>query len=319
MLAVYVHDLSPFIFEFGSGFGLRWYGLAYAAAFVLGYLLYKWLAKRGYSDLKPEAVGDFILWGGIFGVLLGGRVGYILFYNWEQFTHDPLIVFRVWEGGMASHGGILGLVLYTLWYAWRHKVSWLNIGDNLVVVAPIGLFLGRCANFINGELYGRITNVPWAMKFPDELRSLSLDPQVPLQPIFLQAQLILGAPVSVDGLIAATRENEQLRDLVATVLNPRHPSQLYEAFLEGLVLFAILWVARTCFRLPNGIITGLFFVAYAILRIIGEVFREPDAALTLGMSRGQFLSLFLILIGIAFWIGALLRKTYAPRFQKQTG
>jgi len=315
MPAAYVHDLSPFLIEFGNGFGIRWYGIAYAAAFVLGYFLYKWLAQRGYSDLKPEAVGDFILWGGIFGVLLGGRVGYILFYDWDQFAQDPLVLFRVWEGGMASHGGILGLVLYTLWYAWRHQISWLNIGDNLVVVAPIGLFLGRCANFINGELYGKITTVPWAMKFPGELHAIVAATGNQTERLFVQAQLIVGRPVSVDGLILASRENEQLRELVAQFLNPRHPSQLYEAFLEGLVLFAILWVARTRFRLPDGIITGLFFVAYAVLRIIGEVFREPDAALTLGMSRGQFLSIFLIVIGIAFWVGALARKTYAPRFR----
>ena len=159
LLAYYVHDLSPFLLKIG-GFGLRWYGLAYLAGFVIGTLLYRRLAQRGYSDLRPDQVADFITMGALFGVLLGGRLGYMLFYDPVGFLHDPLLIIRVWEGGMASHGGILGLALYTFWYARKHGFSWRNLCDNLVVVAPVGLFLGRCANFINGELYGREATFP---------------------------------------------------------------------------------------------------------------------------------------------------------------
>ena len=168
-LAYFVHDLSPYLIHFGGVFGLRWYGIAYLAGFAVGILLYRRLATLGYSDLRPSQVTDFITMGALIGVLLGGRLGYMLFYDWDHFIHDPLIFFRVWEGGMASHGGIVALTLFTFWYARRHHLSWRNLGDNLVVVAPVGLFFGRCANFINGELYGRIAHVWWAVQFPKEI------------------------------------------------------------------------------------------------------------------------------------------------------
>src|ERR1700677_1217334 len=169
MLAYYLHNLSPFIFRFGENFGVRWYGFAYVMAFICGYFLYTWLAKGGYSDMPAESVGDFITWAALFGVMLGGRLGYVLFYKFSDYAAHPLDIFKLWDGGMASHGGMLGLILFTFYYARRHKLSWTGIGDNLCVVAPIGLFFGRCANFINGELYGRPTTVPWAMLFPKEL------------------------------------------------------------------------------------------------------------------------------------------------------
>jgi phosphatidylglycerol:prolipoprotein diacylglycerol transferase len=262
MIAYWAHNLSPFVFEIGDGIGLRWYGLSYAAGFLAGWWLYRWLARRGLSPLRPEQVADFITWGAVFGVLLGGRLGYALFYDLPACMADPARIFRVWEGGMASHGGMIGLILYTLWFARRHKVSWTGIGDNLCVVAPVGLFFGRIANFINGELYGRPSDVPWAILFP-------------------------GAP------------------------EPRHPSQLYEAFLEGAVLFGLLWFVRTRLRVPRGVLTGMFFVFYALLRIAGEWFREPDPAWAVGgLSAGQFLSVFLIAIGAAFWANAYRNPTY---------
>src|SRR5437016_6065452 len=137
-------------------------------AMVWGYFLFLWLSRRGYADLPPQRVGDFITGCALFGVIIGGRLGYVLFYKPEM-LREPLSILRVWEGGMSSHGGMFGLLAFTFYYAHRHKISWTNLGDNLVVTAPIGLFFGRCANFINGELYGRITNVPWAMQFPKEL------------------------------------------------------------------------------------------------------------------------------------------------------
>ena len=256
MLGYFVHRFSPFVFEFREGVGLRWYGVAYVLAFLLGYWLYRWLAERGYTEMPPMQVGDFVTWAAVFGVLLGGRLGWVIFYAWDEVVASPLSFFKVWEGGMASHGGIIGLVLFTLYWSRRHRLSWTSIGDSLCVVAPVGLFLVRCANFINAELYGKPSTVPWAVIFP-------VDP----------------------------------------LATPRHPSQLYEAALEGVVLFSILWLLRTRMRVPRGVITGAFFVFYAGLRIVGEMFREPDPAWSVGpFSAGQFLSLFLFLIGGIFLV-----------------
>jgi phosphatidylglycerol:prolipoprotein diacylglycerol transferase len=167
-LAYYLHNLDPFIFHVTETFGPRWYGMAYVMAFVCGYALLSWLSKRGYADLPTAQVSDFITWAALFGVMVGGRLGYVLFYKPEMLAH-PISILKIWEGGMSSHGGIIGLVLFTLFYARKHKISYTNLGDNLCVVAPIGLFFGRCANFINGELYGRSTDVAWAVQFPKEM------------------------------------------------------------------------------------------------------------------------------------------------------
>lgn len=312
LFAYYVHHLSPFLVEFAHGIGVRWYGLAYVAGFLVGIALYKRLAKQGYSDLRPEAVSDFIIWGAIFGVVLGGRLGYMLFYDFDAFRADPLVFFRIWDGGMASHGGIVGLALYTLWYARRHKASWRNLCDNLVVVAPLGLFFGRLANFINGELFGRVASVPWAMQFPKELYTA---PDAELSAAVQAATAINPAWNTPAAIEEAARSSAQLRLELAQILTPRHPSQLYEAALEGAVLFTLLWVLRTRVRLPNGVLTGVFFIAYAVLRVTGEVFREPDAPLTGPFTRGQFLSFFLVLIGLAFLLFARLRPSWPPRWK----
>ncbi len=313
-LAYYVHDLSPFLIRLTDSIGLRWYGLAYVAAFVVGISVYRWLAKKGYSDLAPEKVSDFIIWGAMFGVLLGGRLGYMLLYNFDALVADPMSLFKVWDGGMASHGGIVGMSLYTLWYSRRHEVSWRNLGDNLVVVVPLGLFFGRVANFINGELYGRITSVAWAVQFPKELYSADL-PDAARREIVRGAVAINPNWTTVDVIEPASRTSAALREVLAGGLAPRHPSQLYEAALEGLVLFVLLWVLRTMVKTRDGVVTGAFFVAYAVLRIVGEAFREPDAALTWGLTRGQFLSLFLVLIGAGFWVSAWLKPRWAPRWR----
>ena len=147
MLAYYLHNLDPIIFRIYDNVGPRWYGLAYVLAFVSSYFLFIWLSKRGYADLPPQRVGDFITGCALFGVIVGGRLGYVFFYKPEM-LREPLSILRVWEGGMSSHGGMLGILLFTFYYARRHKISWLNLGDNLVVTAPVGLFFGRCANFI---------------------------------------------------------------------------------------------------------------------------------------------------------------------------
>lgn len=293
--------------------GLRWYGLAYVAAFFVGYALYIHLTKQGYSDLAPAQVGDFITGVALFGVILGGRLGYMLLYDWQNFSANPLVIFKFWDGGMSSHGGMIGIVIFTFLYSRRKKVSWLNIGDNLVVVAPVGLFFGRCANFINGELFGRVTSVPWAVQFPNELYDA---PPETVQLAISEAVRLNPGWVTIGDIVENARLSPALREQLAGTLSPRHPSQIYEALLEGVVLFALLWLLRTRFRLPNGVLTGIFFITYAILRIIGEIFRQPDAPLTLGLSRGQFLSLFLIIMGAAFVLFAVRRPTWAPKFQK---
>ena len=312
LLAGYVHDLSPFVFQFG-GFGIRWYGLSYLAGFVVGILLYRRLAQRGYSDLRPDQVTDFITMGALVGVLLGGRLGYMLFYDTYRFFHDPLVFFRVWEGGMASHGGILGMTLYTLWYARRHHLSFRNLGDNIVVVAPVGLFFGRCANFINGELYGRVADVCWAVRFPKEILSY---PPAQLDRLLEKTSGINPAFADPDAVIAGVASSPQLQALLAVEVSPRYPSQLVEASLEGLLLFVLLWTLRTRVRLADGVLTGVFFLAYALLRIAGECFREPDAALTAGLTRGQFLSLFMIVVGLLFLISARLDPRYPRGLEK---
>lgn len=309
MLAYYVHDLSPFLVNFGNGVGLRWYGLAYVVAFVAGYWLYARLAKDGYSDLAPAQVGDFITGIALFGVILGGRLGYMLFYDWSNFSANPLVIFKFWDGGMSSHGGILGVCLFTWIYARMKHVSFLNLGDNLSVVAPVGLFLGRCANFINGELFGRVASVPWAVQFPKELYDA---PPETIQLALAEGGRINPTWTTVADLVENAGNSAPLRSQLAGILSPRHPSQFYEAFLEGAVLFAVLWLLRTRCRVADGVLCGTFFIAYALLRILGEMFREPDAPLTGLMTRGQFLSLFMIAIGIAFLAGSRNRRVRGP-------
>src|SRR2546426_1022977 len=210
---------------------------------------------------------------------------------------------------MLSHGGMIGLLLFTFYYAHRHKISWMNLGDNLVVTAPIGLFFGRCANFINGELYGRITNVPWAMQFPKEL----LDHPAEADRAMATCAQIDPSLTTPDAIIGAVYRQPKVATALRSILTPRHPSQLYEAFFEGIVLFAVLWFVRTRTRQPNGVLTGLFFVLYAIFRIVIEYFREPDAALIGPFTRGQFFSFFLIAIGIGFIAFAKTQPTYPKK------
>jgi len=308
MFAYYLHDLDPYIFHVWGSFGPRWYGMAYVGAFACGYWLLRVLAQRGYTQLRVEQVADFITWAALFGVMLGGRLGYVLFYHPEM-LRDPVSVVRVWEGGMSSHGGMIGLIVFTYWYAWRHKISWTNLGDNLVVVAPIGLFFGRIANFINGELYGRVTHVPWAMLFPKELLEVRNTEEAVRA---LDAvQKVNPSLTNIEDAVSGLHSQPQLREVLRPILTPRHPSQLYEALLEGVLLFTILWLVRTRTREPDGILTGLFFVCYAVFRIVVEYFREPDASLIAGFTRGQFFSFFLIVIGLAFIIVGKFRNRRA--------
>ena len=262
--AYWVHDLQPFLIRFTDSFGIRYYGLAYLLGFVAAaWLLYRY-HKAGRSPFPLDAITDLMTYI-VVGVLVGGRVGYFLLYQFETLLSDPLSIVKVWEGGMASHGGFIGVLLAMVLWARKRRVHLFTVSDLIVTVTPVGLFFGRIANFINGELYGKITTVPWAVIFPQ-----SAPP---------------GAPVAQ--------------------IPPRHASQLYEAGLEGALLFAFIqwrfWRTDLARDRP-GRISGEFLVVYAILRVIGELFREPDASLLFGVSRGIFYSLFLIIAGaVIIW------------------
>lgn len=294
VLATFLHSFSPFVFRIGD-VGPRWYGLSYVLSALAGYWLYRRLAARGYTDIGPEKVADFVTWTGLFGVLLGGRVGWILFYGFKEPHENPWWMFEVWKGGMSSHGGILGLLIVTYVLSRRWKVSWTSIGDTLGVVATAGLFLVRCANFINGELIGKPADVAWAVQFPREL----LDTPVGRDVIAPKVAEILGR--SPGDIVEMLPRDAETNRVLSEFLTPRHPSQLYEALLEGVLMFAVLWFMRTRCRVPRGVLTGSFFILYATVRIIAEMFREPDPAWAVGsFSAGQFLSLFMYGIGAVF-------------------
>jgi len=323
-LANFVQNMDPVMIPITEAISIRWYGFSYLLGFLAAYLLLKYLAQRQLWALRPSMAGDYISLGAIFGVFLGGRLGYVLFYTlpkvgMQGLAADPLMLFRVWEGGMASHGGILGMMIFTYYYAKKWNVSWTGVGDGLAVVATLGLFFGRMANFINGELYGHKSDAPWAVRFPSEFveqsgmeekyeqaRAITAahDPEYAA---LLQSEGVTYTQV-YEGMLASLRDYPKAEQEVGELLTPRHPSQVYEGLLEGLVLFAILWFVRLRFpKLANGVLTGMFFILYAIFRIFVENYRVPDAALTAGFTRGQFISLFMIVAGIAFIVVGLKR------------
>jgi phosphatidylglycerol:prolipoprotein diacylglycerol transferase len=327
--ATWVHHFDPFAIQFTESFGIRWYGLAYVAGFLVAFLLIRWFVKVGASELKREQVADFITICALFGTMLGGRIGYMLLYNFEELVRNPVSFFDFLGGGMSSHGGIFGITITAWFYARYHKISWTGLGDSLVVVAPVGVFFGRIANFVNGELFGRVTDARLAMKFPDELHELVkgengrqwMFPTAQMRSLAERAEdAAPGLLSDIDAAIAtqradgfdphhavanlvieASRESEGFRALLGEILHPRHPSQLYEAMIEGLIPFLLLLAIRLRWKnLYHGVITGIFFVYYAIGRIAVENIREPDSALIAGMTRGQFYSLFMIAVGIGF-------------------
>jgi phosphatidylglycerol:prolipoprotein diacylglycerol transferase len=260
-LAYWVHEPTPFLGPHWGNFGIRFYGLGY----LLGFLAAAWLFARywraGRSFLPKEKIADLMV-ALVIGVMVGGRLGsFLLYSNLDQLRADPFSFFRVWEGGMASHGGFAGVTIAIWWFARRHAISFFHLADLIASATPVGLMLGRIANFLNGELWGKITDVPWAFIF----------------------EKTGGGPY------------------------PRHPSQLYEAALEGALLLGLMqwrfWRSNVVREHP-GQLTGEFLIAYAIVRMIGEIFREPDASLILGVSRGTFYSVFLAVAGLALIVRA---------------
>ncbi|OQW54819.1 prolipoprotein diacylglyceryl transferase [Candidatus Raskinella chloraquaticus] len=268
LLALPFPAIDPVLIELGP-FPVRWYALAYLAGLLLGW----WLAQRliARNDLfaasgppKLAQLDDFLLWAAI-GIVCGGRLGFVLFYNLDYYLENPLEIIQPWRGGMSFHGGAAGLMVATYLFARRQALPFLTLMDVVTAVAPVGLFFGRIANFINGELYGRVSDVPWAILFPR------------------------------GGFL------------------PRHPSQLYEAGLEGLVLFIVLMVLVfrvRALRWP-GVIAGVFLAGYGVARSIVEFYREPDAQLGYlagGLTMGQVLSLPMILCGVIIVIWAARRQ-----------
>lgn len=243
-------NIDPVIVQLGP-FALRWYGVMYLIGFLIGFLVIRHLAEKRQLPLNRDGQSDLLFYC-VLGVILGGRLGYVLFYNAGYYLQHPLQIFSVWEGGMSFHGGLLGVVVAAVLFSWRRKLPVLLLGDILVTASALGLGLGRIGNFINGELWGRVTSVPWGMVFP-----------------------------------AAGPE-------------PRHPSQLYEAMLEGLVLFIVLWWLHRR-KAPHGVPFFSFFLLYGSFRFLIEFFRQPDAHLGFlwaGATMGQILCLPMILVGI---------------------
>jgi phosphatidylglycerol:prolipoprotein diacylglycerol transferase len=298
---LYIHDISPWLIHFQIGareFGIRWYGVAYVAGFIAAFFLMRELARRKIGPLKEAELADFITLAAFLGVMLGGRLGFMLLYDFWEFIARPWRLFLVWEGGMASHGGIAGLAIFAWWYARRHNYNWCSVGDNLVCVAPVGVFFGRIANFINGELYGNPADprkVPWAMLFPGEMNDETR----------IGDEVTARLPGRSYEQILSSLHDPAVRQVLEATLTPRHPSQIYQALLEGLLLFVILFTIRwKCPRLPAGILSGVFFFLYAIFRIIGETWRRADSGFILGIQKGQFYSLFMFAAAAGFlWYG----------------
>lgn len=246
---------------------IRWYALAYIAGLLLGWTLMRRLARSSKGPITDEMIDDFLVWA-TFGVVIGGRLGYVLFYQPAFYLSNPIEILKVWQGGMAFHGGLIGVIAATFLFARKRGIPVLQLGDMVTMAAPIGLFFGRIANFVNGELFGRPTDVPWAMIFPT------------------------GGPEG------------------------RHPSQLYEAALEGLVLFLVMLALS---RVPavrdrHGSLAGVFLAGYGIARFIAEFFRQPDPFLGFlwaGATMGQMLSLPMVVIGFALLAWAQKRPAAA--------
>ena len=260
LFAYFRETPHPFLLPIG-GWGIRFYSLAYLAGFYILYTGLRWQARRGWSRLRGDAIVDYVTWVALAGTILGGRLGYCLLYAPRETFTQPLYFFELWKGGMASHGGITGVILVIIFFARAHKIPFYNLADATAFCVPIALGLGRCANFLNGELWGRPTTAWWGVIFP-------------------------GAPW-VHGHNV-----------------PRYPSQLIEALLEGLLLQLILVVVRFRTR-REGVVALTFMAGYAILRIVGEQFREPDEQIGYwfhSITQGQLLSgLMLAITAVLAW------------------
>ena len=339
--AAWLHNLSPFAIRITESFGLRWYGLSYLAGFFVGYLVILFLARRGKSQLLPSVVSDFIFTVAL-GIVVGGRLGYCLFYGPDlflRFTSSPPFwgVFAINEGGMASHGGIVGVIVACALFARKNRISMLHCCDLCALTGPIGVLFGRIANFVNGELVGRIAppGFSWSVKFPQDIlawpshepaRLRHLEPVVNqigvtseqwqhwLSKLRLEGTSWDAVQTTLGSIVSAVQDHNQgVTAALRPLISARYPSQLYEAGLEGALLGSLLFLIWRVPRKP-GVITGCFFVIYSIVRIIGENFRMPDAQIgyqLFGLTRGQWLSIIMLALGmicLAYWSRRKVRK-----------
>lgn len=253
---IYYHNLNPILLSFGP-LSISWYGVMYVLGFICAYLLLKQFSKQKFLKLSIYQIETFLFYCFI-GLLLGARLFYVLVYNFDYYLQNPLEMIAIWKGirGLSFHGGLLGIIMAAIIFSWRYQVSFWNIGDASVIVAPIGLFFGRLGNFINGELYGRlVTSGKWGVVFKD------------------------AGPF------------------------PRHPSQLYEAFFEGIILFGLMLFFKG--KVKKGQLISLFLIFYGIFRFCIEYFREPDSQLGfifLTFSMGQVLCFLMVLSGVFLWV-----------------
>lgn len=274
---IYAPDFDPVAISLGP-IDIRWYALAYLVGFIFVYMSFAFLAKpltlgKTQSKEQLKQIVDDLLIYAVLGVILGGRVGFVLFYQPHLLWSDPIQALKIWDGGMSFHGGLLGVLIACFIFSRRQKISYLALMDVLAVSTPVALFFGRIANFVNGELWGRVSDVPWAMIFKHACR---LDP---------------------------------------SNCSPRHPSQLYEAALEGLLLFIIMIIAwrMPFFRRRTGMLSALFLLGYALFRFIVEFYRQPDIGLDnviFGLTMGQ--SLNLLMVAIAVWLISPYNKYNKP-------
>ena len=309
--AAYLHDISPVAVPLWGSFAIRWYGLSYLLGFVVGCLILRHLARRGRAQLEANQAMDMVFWIAV-GVLVGGRLGYALFYQPDLFvslSSSPPYwdLLAINKGGMASHGGLIGVIIASLWYARRNGFSFLHVIDLAVFAGAPGMFFGRIANFINGELFGRACGAdsPLAVKFPQEMHDWSQQQLSPLLELDPPASATTSHASLVNWAIEQIhRGNDKVVEIVQPLLTPRHPSQLYQALIEGLLLFVVLAIAWVRPRKP-GVIFGLCCCYYSMARIVGEVFREPDSHIkghefgAWGITRGQLLSTVMLLAGVA--------------------
>jgi phosphatidylglycerol:prolipoprotein diacylglycerol transferase len=270
----YIHSINPIVLDLPGPLAVRWYGLSYLAGFIGCILLLRHWSKQGTFSVPVKEVSNFVVLLGFFGVFLGGRLGYVLLYGFGEFLADPLSALKIWDGGMSSHGGFIGVILFMVWYAKKHGHAFWNLADHMACTASLGFAFGRLANFVNGELWGRVSDVKWAVVFPQEL-----------------------------GLNYGEYTASSIRYLVeAGELTARHPSQLYQAFCEGFLVFGImLLLRRTAWGGRPGALSACYLALYALARIAMEFFREPDNGQFLigWLSKGQFYSLLLILAAVA--------------------
>lgn len=309
ILEIPYHFIDPVAIPLPGPVDVRWYGLGYVFAFTVGYYVLRYLSREKFLKLDYEGISDllFIL---IVGTILGARIGYILFYDFQSFSQNPARIIRLWEGGLSFHGGLIGVVLASAYAVRKYKITLVHMLDSLALAVPFGIFAVRIANFVNGELYGRITTdaVPWAIRFPTDPIAMQL---MGIERVFgIRERELAILQAEASGAWAAIQEQVPLR----------HPSQLYESFSEGLllglILWAVYWIAKKRgIGLPTGLLSGIFLAGYGLFRSIVELFRQPDAQFrdandSLGtvlgpLTMGQTLSLAVVGFGIYLLIRSL--------------